>query len=67
MKHMQSRTIGIGVDGHRPQPHLPAGANHSKRDLAAIRNQDFLYGPSQAAILPQYPYQPGIASLERFL
>jgi len=51
MKHMQRRTVGVGVEGHRPQPQLPAGANHPQRDLPAIRNQDFLYGPSQAAIL----------------
>ena len=53
MKHMQRGTVGVRIDGHGPQPHLAAGANHPQRDLAAVRNQDFLYGPSQAAILPQ--------------
>lgn len=52
MKHMQGGTIGVGVDSHRAQPHLPAGANDAQCDLAAVRNQDFLYRPSQAAILP---------------
>ena len=52
MKHMQRRAVGIGVDRHRPQPHLAARANHPQRNLAAIRNQHFFYGPSQAAILP---------------
>ena len=53
MQYMQRGAVGIGVDGHRGQPHLTAGANHPQRNLAAIRNQHFFYRSSQAAILPQ--------------
>src|SRR5580704_15520887 len=56
MKHMQRSTVRVGVYGHRRQPHLAARANDPQGNFAAIRNQDLLYRPSQAAILPQAIY-----------
>ena len=34
--------IYIGIDGHRRDAHLLAGPHDSQRDLAAVRNQDFI-------------------------
>ncbi len=53
MQHMQRRAVRVGVHGHRRQSHLPACTNHAQCNLTAIRNQDFFYRPSQAAILTQ--------------
>src|SRR5271170_407277 len=55
MQDMQCPPVGVRVDRHRGDPHLPARANHPQSYLAAIRNQHFFYRSSQAAILPQWP------------
>ena len=57
MQHMQRPPVRIRVHRHRGHPHLAASANHSQRNLTAIRNQHFFYRSSQAAILSQPPAQ----------
>ena len=32
--------VGFGIDGHRPDAHLPAGPDHPDGDLAAVGDQD---------------------------
>ena len=64
VKHMERGAVGVGVDRHCSQPHLAAGANHPQRNLAAVRNQDLLYLPAQAAILPHH-LQPAVVVILR--
>ncbi len=39
--HMQGIAVGIGIDGHRADAHLPRRADDPAGDLAAIGDQDF--------------------------
>ncbi len=40
--HVQCLAIRLGIDGHRAHVHLLTGAQHSHRDLPAVRDQDLL-------------------------
>ena len=41
-RHVQRVGVGLGVDGHRRDAHLLAGADDAQRDFAAIGDEDFL-------------------------
>ena len=45
--------VGVGVDSNGGDAELAAGAEDSEGDLAAVGDQNFLYAPSQGAILTQ--------------
>ena len=40
--HVQRGAVGIGIDGHRDDPHLAQRANDTDSDLAAVGNQDLM-------------------------
>jgi len=44
--------IGLGVDGHAGDAHLPAGPDHAHRDLSAVGDQDLLEPSLHRGMLP---------------
>jgi hypothetical protein len=47
---MPRRTVALGIDGYRAEPHVTARADDAHRDLPAIRNENFSQSDEMLAL-----------------